>query len=259
MVSDMGLTETFFRSKSEREAVPRLILALWQTLAAGFRADEQSVEAARFAEQSAEISAALGLLPADSIPDATLARRMLEALARLLDERVADLHARIDELAATCQARDRELTTQQLAGSWQSDELERCRTMLVQQLRYRETVMPGNGPDGTAPLVSHLLATLLHISAPPPRPEASMGRRDNTPTAATESPSRITPAALNPAAGERQVIVQVLREVLDGTAQSPRLMRALEDADLAKRLADLAAEHRTYRRILQQIGVLPKE
>lgn len=258
----MGLTDAFFRSKSstaDREALPRLTLALWHALAASFRPDEQSVEGARFAEHTHAISESLSALTPTQLPDASLCRRMLESLAQALGDRVGDLHERIDELAATCRARDRELTTQKLAGSWQSDELERCRTMLVQQLRGRETVMPGNNADGTAPLISHLLATFLHISAPPPRPEASVGRRASATDEASGVHERIAPAPLDPGAGERAVIVQVLREVLDGTAQSPRLMRALEDADLAKRLADLAAEHRTYRGILQQIGVLPKE
>jgi len=258
----MGLTDAFFRSKSsvaDREAVPRLTLALWQALAAGFRPDEQSVEGARFAEHTADIAAAVAALPPFQLPDVALCRRILEALASATGDRVSDLHERIDELAATCRARDRELTTQKLAGSWQSDELERCRTMLVQQLRGRETVMPSNNADGTAPLISHLLATFLNISAPPPRPEASVGRRASAADETSGVPERVAPAPLDPAAGERAVIVQVLREVLDGTAQAPRLVRALEDADLAKRLADLAAEHRTYRGILQQIGVLPKE
>ena len=258
----MGLTDAFFRSKTsvaDHEALARLTLALWRALTTGFRPDEQSVEGARFTEQTSDIDRQLSALPAAQLPDAALCRRMLEALTQALSERVGDLHERIDELAATCRARDRELTTQKLAGSWQSDELERCRTMLVQQLRGRETVMPGNNADGTAPLISHLLATFLHISAPPPRPEASVGRRASATEESSGVHQRIAPAPLDPGAGERAVIVQVLREVLDGTAQSPRLMRALEDADLAKRLADLAAEHRTYRGILQQIGVLPKE
>ena len=58
---------------------------------------------------------------------------------------------------------------------------------------------------------------------------------------------------------ERAVIIRALREVLDGTAQTPRLVRALDDQVLARRLADLAAEHRSYKAILQRIGVLPRE
>ena len=130
--------------------------------------------------------------------------------------------------------------------------------MLMHQLRSRETMLPGPGPDGTAPLVSHLLATLLHVSAPPPRPEASVGRRATEPPA--DVPSASAPAAADNADdSERTIIRRALREVLDGTAQAPRLVRALDDQDLGRRLADLAAEHRSYRAILQRIGVLPKE
>lgn len=252
----MGLTDTFFRSRPERDAVGTLLLHLWKAITAGFRADEQSVEAAHFAQLGSSVSSEIAALKPGQPPDLPLMQRMLAVLGPEIGERIADLHARIDDLVDSCRTRDRELTIQQLASSWQSDELERCRTMLMQQLRSRETVMPGPGPDGTASLVSQLLATLLQVSAPPPRPEAHSGRR------ATDQP--LTETTL-PEAGEsyddseRAVIVRALREVLDGTAQTPRLVRALEDHTLARRLADLAAEHRSYKAILQRIGVLPRE
>lgn len=251
----MGLTDAFFRTRTaDREAIATLTLALWKAIADGFRDDERSVEGRHFAEQTAAVRAELEAL-GDELPEPALCRRILEALGPTWSERIGDLHARIDELSATCRARDRELNTVQLASSWQSDELERCRTMLMRALRGRETVMPTSAADGTAPLVSNLLSTMLNISAPPPRPEASVGRRNAAP-AVEAAPERAALKPLDPAAGERAVIVQVLKEVLDGTAQAPRLMRALEDQELARRLADLAAEHRTYRGILQQIGVL---
>ena len=251
----MGLTETFFRSRQKRDAVGLQVLELWRSVASGFRQDELSVEAAHFAENSVAVAAELAALKPGQAPDLPLMQRMLTVLAPVLGDRITDLHARIDDLADTCRARDRELTIQQLAGSWQSDELERCRAMLMQQLRSRETVMPGPGPDGAAPLVSQLLATLLDVSAPPPRPAAHGGRR------ATEVPTALPAtevAAENSDDSERAVIIRALREVLDGTAQTPRLVRALDDQVLARRLADLAAEHRSYKAILQRIGVLPR-
>ena len=252
----MGLTDAFFR---DRGAVRQLTWKLWAEVETGFRSDEQHVERAAFDEQIGALQPQLESLPAGQVPDGALAFRLLQALAAAIPERIAGLHDRIDDLNATCQARDRELMTVKLAASWQTDELERCRTMLMKALRGRETVLPSTGADGTAPLVTQLLAAFLDISAPPPRPEASLGRRATTAALAAPAKERSAPKPLDPAAGERAIIVQVLREVLDGTAQVPRLVRALEDPEVAKRLAELAAEHRTYRGILQQIGVLPKE
>ncbi len=252
----MGLTETFFRSRTEREALGHLVFDLWMAVANGFRADEQSVEAKNFAEDGAVVIAELATLKPGQPPDQPLMQRMLRVLATVHGERITNLHERLDDLSETCRARDRELTIQQLASSWQSDELERCRTMLMQQLRSRETVLPGPGPDGAAPLVSQLLATLLHVSAPPPRPEASVGRRATEPTADVPTEPATADSADD---SERTIIRRALREVLDGTAQAPRLVRALDDQDLGRRLADLAAEHRSYRAILQRIGVLPKD
>ncbi len=254
----MSLTDTFFRSRPERDAVGLRLLELWRSIANGFRADEQSVEAAHFAELGAPISVELAALKPGQVPDLGLMQRMLTVLGPEIAERIGDLHARIDDLADNCRTRDRELTMQQLAASWQSDELERCRTMLVDQLRGRETVLPGPGPDGAAPLVSQLLAALLHVSAPPPRPEAHGGRRTTeAPAAPAEAADSDGDATADDS--ERAVILRALREVLDGTAQTPRLVRALDDQVLARRLADLAAEHRSYKAILQRIGVLPRE
>ena len=256
----MGLTDVFFRSRSDdREALSNVVLHLWKTVANGFRDDEQTLEAQRFQERTTAVQADVLALTPGATPDPSLMRRMVEVLLPAVEERICELHERIDELDDQCRTTHRELTTQQLAGSWQTDELERCRTMLVQALRGRETVMPSAGADGTAPLVTQLLAIHLHIEAPPPRPVAALGRRAETRAVSETSSSRTLHAVKSKPSSERAIIAQVLREVLDGTAQTPRLVRALEDQELAKRLADLAAEHRTYRGILQQIGVLPRE
>lgn len=258
----MGLTDSFFRSRtsSDREAVALAVLALWRQVAAGFREDESQMEGADFADRAVGVQPEIDALPPDQAPNAALLRRMLEVLVPALQDRVSQLHGRIDELDATCRSRDRELQTLKLAGSWQTDELERCRAMLVQALQGRETVMPHNGPDGVAPLVSQLLSLVLNIQVPPPRPQASLGRRASEAAGETTVSGRLRPANAEPAApkGEHAAIASALREVLDGTAQAPKLARALEDNDLARRIADLAAEHRTYRLILQDIGVLPK-
>lgn len=255
----MSLTDKLFRSQttSDREAAALAVLALWRQTAAGFREDEHQMEGAEFAERTAAITPDLASLPEGRAPDAALLRRMLEALVPLIDERISLLHARIDELAASGRASERELQTISLASSWQVDELERCRAMLMQALQGRETVMPSAGPDGTAPLVSQLLSQVINIQVPPPRPQASAGRRSEA-LPSSES-ARLQPVDKSAAPhGDHAVIAQALREVLDGTAQAPKLARALEDQELARRVADLAAEHRTYRSILQRIGVLPK-
>ena len=125
--------------------------------------------------------------------------------------------------------------------------------MLIQALQGRETVAPAAGPDGAGPLLSELLSQVLNIAAPPPKPVASQGRRSETMAAATAATTEPAPAPV----GERAIIAQVLREVLDGTAQAPRLARALEDQQLARRLADLFHEHHSYQTILRRLGILP--
>lgn len=250
----MAITDVFTgkRTTADREGLAKALVAMWQAMADGFRGDEQSVEGAMFAERTAAVRAELAALPPGTLPDLALQRRMAEALAPAIAERTADLHARIDDLDATIRTRDRDLQVQQLAGSWMTDEMARCRGMLMQALQGREAVLPASGPDGAGPLLSELLALVLNIAAPPPKPVASQGRRAETRELEAAKPKE--PAAQP--VGERAVIAQVLREVLDGTAQAPRLARALEDQELARRLADLFHEHRSYQAILRRLGIL---
>lgn len=250
----MAITDVFTgkRTTADREGLARALVAAWTAMAAGFREDEQSVEGAIFSERTAAVRAELAALPDGQLPDLALQRRMAEALAVAVADRAKDLHARIDDLDATIRTRDRDLQVQQLAGSWMTDEMARCRAMLMQALQGREAIVPANGPDGAGPLLTELLALVLNIAAPPPKPVASQGRRSETAEALAVKPKE--PAA-HPV-GERAVIAQVLREVLDGTAQAPRLARALEDQELARRLADLFHEHQSYKSILKRLGIL---
>lgn len=255
---DQGLAEKL-EAKHERTVQANLILSLWQALAEGFREDERAHEQARFHSHASEVAARVAALPADRAPGAGLARAMLFILHTCVGERVADLHARIDELAATCHDRDTELNVLKLGTSWQTDELERCRMMINEALRGRDTVLPTVGADGAQPLLSELLAALLHVQRPIPPPQAYEGRRKEC-RAATEasvpSPSRETPPTSEQ--GEMAAVRRVLREVLEGTTSAPRLARLIEDKDLARQLADLASEHRHYRGLLQRIGLLPR-
>ena len=250
----MAITDVFAgkRTLADREALGRAIVQLWTTISHGFREDERSVEGAQFLEHTAGLATELTALPAGQLPDLSLQRRLLEALVPVAGERTRDLHARIDDLDATIRTRDRDLQIQQLAGSWMTDEMSRSRGVLMQALQGREVVVPAHGPDGTGPLLSELLALVLNIAAPPPPPVASLGRRTENREAEAVKPKE--PAA-HPV-GERAIIAQVLREVLDGTAQAPRLARALEDQELARRLADLFHEHQSYQAILQRLGIL---
>jgi len=245
--------------KEEREVLANLTLQLWERLQEGFREDEREVEAANIAELAVSLQERLAALPPAVAPDPALMRLLLAVMDRALTARVSDLHARIDELADGHRATERELETQRLAGSWQTDEFERCRTMITAALRTRESWIPTRA-DGTLPLVSELLAALLHVQAPPPLPQAHAGKRtdaDGNPLAA--SPTRERPAPSDDGASEGLPLLRkVLADVLDGTSQAPRLGHALEDLDLARRIGDLVAEHRSYRAILQRIGVLPK-
>lgn len=250
----MAITDVFTgkRTIADREAVARSIIALWMTLANGFREDERSVEGTAFAARTAAIDADLPTTGEDALPDLAQQRRLLEMLVPLVAERIQELHERIDDLDATIRTRDRDLQVVQLAGSWMTDEMARCRKMLTQALQGREAVLPTGGPDGTGPLLTELLAQVLNIAAPPPQPVASQGRRTETLRRGDAAP---TAPAAQPV-GDRAIIVQALREVLNGTAEAPRLARALEEQELARRLADLFHEHRSYRAILRRLGIL---
>ncbi len=250
----MAITDVFTgkRTVADREGLARALIAMWTAITDGFREDERTVEGAIFAEATAALRAELEALPEGELPDLALQRRMAEAIAPAIAERTRDLHLRIDDLDATIRTRDRDLQIQQLAGSWMTDEMARCRAMLMQALQGRETVAPAKGPDGAGPLLTNLLALVLNIAAPPPKPVASQGRRAET----RELPAVPSEPSSQPV-GERAIIAQVLREVLAGTAEAPRLARALEDQQLARQLADLFHEHHQYRSILRQLGILP--
>ena len=248
----MAITDVFTgkRTAADREGLARALVAMWTAMANGFREDEKTVEGAIFAEHTAAVRNELAALPDGQLPDLALQRRMAEALTAAVADRARDLHARIDDLDATIRTRDRDLQIQQLAGSWMTDEMARCRSMLMQALQGREAIVPANGPDGAGPLLTELLSLVLNIAAPPPQPVASQGRRNET--AETIKPKE---PATQPV-GERAIIAQVLREVLDGTAQAPRLARALEDQQLARQLAELFHEHQSYKAILKRLGIL---
>lgn len=274
----MGLTEIFFRTdrraparrnpteaeataeevdaKAERALHANLVLRLWQAFTEGFRDDERAHEEARFREAAAAIDERLAALGPDAAPDPATARRMLWLLATALRMRVEDLHDRIDDLANACRERDGELNVLKLGSCWQTDELERCRAMIVEGLRGRETVLPMVGPDGERPPLSELLAALLDVRRPPPPAVAHEGRRQ---TARDEEPAARAPDAPPPAQeSEGAMVARILREALAGQASVGRLARVLEDKELAQRLVDLGAENRRQRELLVRIGLLPR-
>lgn len=165
----MAITELFLnrRSTADSEATAQLIVELWSTLAQGFRQDEQSVEGAAFRKRTASIRSELTQLPPGRGPDPAMQRRMMETLLACVRERVSSLHERIDQLDGSLRERDAHLRTQQLRGSWMQDEMERCRGMLLRDLRRR-----GQGStDGEPPLLSHLTALAL-ATHPTPVPAA---------------------------------------------------------------------------------------
>lgn len=239
---------------AERAVLPNLVLVLWQRVAQGFRADEHAHEEHDFRAAAARVEAALAALPAERAPDPALCRRLLAVLVEALPERLAAMHERIDLLADTCRNHEKELNVLKLATSWQSDESERCRTMILEGLRGREALLPMPGPDGVQPLLSDLLAALLHVRRPPPPTQAHPGRRQPPPA---EPASPADPAA--PPLSEGATVARILRETLAGTSSVGRLARVLEDRELAQRLADQAAENRRYRTLLVRIGLLPRQ
>ncbi|MBN8525402.1 MAG: hypothetical protein J0M02_08710 [Planctomycetes bacterium] len=166
----MALTELFLnrRSSADSEATAQLIVELWSTIAQGFRQDEQPVEGDAYRKRTAQLREELAQLPPGKGPDAAMQRRMMETLLGCVRERVSSLHERIDELDASLRQRDAELRTQQLHASWMQDEMERCRAMLVRDLRRRGLDTPAGDP----PLLSHLLAAATTTSRPTPIPAA---------------------------------------------------------------------------------------
>lgn len=244
--------------RAEREVLHNLVLAVWQQVVASFRDDERAHEEREFRSAAAGVEPALAALPTDRAPDLSLCRRLLGVLVLEMPERLAALHERIDLLVDTCRNNDKELNVLKLASSWQTDEMERCRSMIVEGLRGRESVLPMVGPDGVQPMLSELLSALLHVKRPPPTAQAHQGRRQSRQAAdPADVHSTTTPAAT--AASEGAVVARILRETLDGTSSVGRLARVLEDSELAQRLADQAADNRRYRTLLVRIGLLPRQ
>ena len=243
--------------RAEREVLHNLVLALWQQVVASFRDDERAHEEEEFRVATTTVATSLSALPVDRAPDPALCRRLLAVLASELPERLAALHERIDLLADTCRNHGKELNVLKLASSWQTDEAERCRAMIVEGLRGRESVLPMAGPDGAQPLLSDLLSALLHVKRPPPIAQAHQGRRQVKPVADAEAQPASGPAAV--ATSEGAQVARILRETLEGTSSVGRLARVLEDHDLAQRLADQSAENRRYRTLLVRIGLLPRQ
>lgn len=165
----MAITELFLNRKSnaDSEATAQLIVELWSTLAQGFRQDEQSVEGAAFRKRTAKLRFELAHLPPGRGPDPAMQRRMMETLLACVRERVSSLHQRIDQLDGSLRERDADLRTQQLRASWMQDETERCRGMLLRELRRRGQEAPAGDP----PLLSHLMAAAL-AARPTPIPAA---------------------------------------------------------------------------------------
>lgn len=243
--------------KVEREVISNLTLTLWLGVISNFRSDEESHEGQRFRSAAPGAVAGAERLPPDRAPEGILLRQLLAALAHAVPERVAALHDRIEDLLGTCRNRDRELNTLKLSTSWQTDELERCRTMINAALRGRETMMP---PGGVQPLISELLATLLNVQRPAPRVQVHEGRRRDKTTGADQTPESGTRTITDEAEdGEIAGLRRILREVVKGEASAGKLGRVLGDLDLARCLADMAAENRTYRHTLKRIGLLPAE
>jgi len=247
-------------SAEEQAVVANLVLALWHRLAGGFRNDESGMEQPKFQADVAAVADRVDALPADAAPDPALCRHLLFVLDQQVPARIDDLHARIDDLAAACRSRDKELNVLKLGTSWQSDELERCRSLIAEALRGRETILPMS-PDGARPLISDLLAALFNVQRPPPLVRAHETRRQ------TERGSEVEPAvpdaneAADPQSGSATVelaaVRRILTEVLDGSAGVPKLARLIEDQVLAKRLAELAGEHQRFKDVLMRIGLLP--
>lgn len=244
-------------ARSQHEVVHNLVWALWQHVVSGFRADERAHEEQDFHAAAITVAASLAALPADRAPDPALCRRLLAVLVSELPERLAALHERIDLLADTCRNHEKELNVLKLASCWQTDEAERCRAMIIEGLRGRESVLPMAGPDGVQPLLSDLLSALLHVKRPPPTTQAHQGRRQPPPPDAGTAQPDSGPATA--ATSEGATVARILRETLAGTSSVGRLARVLEDRDLAQRLADQSAENRRYRTLLVRIGLLPRQ
>lgn len=263
-LTDADLAGDKVDAKQEREVLANALLDAWTRLAESFREDEQAHEGEAFRQQVGEVIDGVAALPADHAPDGPLLRRIAVALGPAIEERVDGLHDRIDDLAGTQRAQQQELATLKLSTSWLDDEMERCRTMINQALRGRETLLPTTGPNGMKPLISDLLAKLLDVQKPLPPTKAHQGRRRGTTTSEGTEGEHATKTAptseskRSPTATAAAGLAHILEEVLAGEASAGKLNRALggKDLELAKRLADLAAEHRMYRDTLKKIGLL---
>ncbi len=98
---------------------------------------------------------------------------------------------------------------------------------------------------------------LLNVQRPTPPPQAHGGRRRESGGDAAQNTPRANTALADDQ--EEVAIRKVLQQVVDGTASAGKLGRVLGDVNLARKLADMAADNRTYRHTLKRIGLLPPD
>lgn len=111
-----------------------LVQALWEGFFAGFRADEQQFEAARFREAAAAIEQRLAALPAGQAPDADLALAMLETLVGFWDERQSGLADRVDQLIGELSSSQQRLGSADLQVAYQEDETSNAAALIATAL-----------------------------------------------------------------------------------------------------------------------------
>jgi hypothetical protein len=253
MLPAMGLTDLFRREPPVDPQVAAQLRAAWDAYIAAARDDERAHELAEQQQAAQPVAAALAALPPGVQPARADLLALLDLVLRSHAERDTARSERLDALIAELRGAKRELHLNQLATAWQGDELARSRALVANALQGRLVYIPAKA-DGTPPLLSELIAALLGVAAPPPRPEAHGGQRQPGEADPPASP----PLARREGESELELVRRVLAAALDGQATAAKVRRAIDDEALANRLVELVEEHRMYRAILQRVGVLPQ-
>lgn len=203
-----------------------LVLELWRTFFAGFRADEAQFEAARFRAAAAEVDERLAELEPGSIPDNAVTTAMLEALIALWDERQEAINQRIDLLIGELSDHQQRLGSSDLQRAYTEDELGQAQTLITGVLGEMGERIEAGEP------ITALLGRLVK------RWREELHTRKQ---------------AAEAAAGQQRAFLTALAAVADGRGPDTQALSAASRSVVAA-IGDLSAANREQERELRMLA-----